>query len=170
MDSPIQDLQNKLEALKAVFVSRLPDKVQQIESALDDSLETVQGLAHKLAGSAGTYGFSHIGHMARNLELACHLLTEQGKKPSDDELKQINKLVSMLREGMKAKPDDFLTQAGVDVAEVPQTTIREIYDKREKNIILVDDDVDQASILERLLTNFGYSVRTLDHPSNYMMR
>ncbi|NQV48460.1 MAG: response regulator [Rhodospirillaceae bacterium] len=164
MSNPSNDLQNKLAALKAAFAARLPNKIQEIEDAAVVSLDTVQALAHKLAGSAGTYGFSNLGHTARNLELVCQSLTEPDQKSSDDGIIRVNELISMLHQGAKAGFDSLLTQPP-PVTQEQDDIISEPSQEGGKNIILVDDDVEQTSMLNQLLSNFGFSVRILDHPS-----
>ena len=110
MSNGTNDSQAKLAALEATFAAKLPDKIREIEDAVGDSLEAVRGLAHKLVGSAGTFGFSNLGYTAQKLELFCQSLTEKNKKPSDDDFKQINEWISMLCECAKIAPSHKRTK------------------------------------------------------------
>jgi len=76
-------LNDKLQQLRAAYAEKLPAKGNEIlnaaaplriggkgnAAAIADALETVHTLAHKLAGSAATYGYEAIGITARHLEL-----------------------------------------------------------------------------------------------------
>lgn len=70
------DFQAAIAALTAKFAASLPEKRQALESAFSlwiaerdqNALKDVIGVAHKLAGSAGSYGFDALGHAARDLE------------------------------------------------------------------------------------------------------
>jgi len=157
------DIHNKLAALKAAFATKLPDKIQEIEFTVGDGLETVESLAHKLAGSAGTHGFTNVGHTARKLELLCGSILEKSDKFSDNDINQINELIALLHEGAKNGADTLLSQPVVENTSSDEVSY-EISRNGNNSIILVDDDVEQSAILEQLLSNFGFSVLVLNHP------
>lgn len=70
------DFQAAIVALTAKFVASLPEKRQAMESAFAlwkdagdaNALKDLIGVAHKLAGSGGSYGFDALGRAARDLE------------------------------------------------------------------------------------------------------
>jgi HPt (histidine-containing phosphotransfer) domain-containing protein len=69
----------EFEELKREFLAEARDKVQQIETFLDDGrgldrLERMTYLAHQLKGSGGSYGFQRISTDAAQLERAVELL------------------------------------------------------------------------------------------------
>lgn len=62
------------EALRRRYIDSFPAKSAALESAVadlgDDNNEALQALrllAHKLAGSAGMYGFDDVGQLAREV-------------------------------------------------------------------------------------------------------
>ncbi len=62
------------EALRRRYIDSFPDKRAALEAASADldnqgaeSQQTLRQLAHKLAGSAGMYGFDDIGQLAREV-------------------------------------------------------------------------------------------------------
>lgn len=62
------------DTLRRRYIESFPDKSAAIEAAVDDlrkdgseALQALRLLAHKLAGSAGMYGFEDIGHLAREI-------------------------------------------------------------------------------------------------------
>lgn len=78
-DEHDDDLADEIEQLKASYASQLPQKTAELSQALDKALaaltggttpewRTIELGAHKLAGSSGTYGFSHLSALLRHLE------------------------------------------------------------------------------------------------------
>lgn len=60
------------EALRRRYVDSFAGKCVAFEAAIDgiggdEGISTLRDLAHKLAGSAGMYGFDDLGHLAREL-------------------------------------------------------------------------------------------------------
>lgn len=62
------------EALRRRYIDSFPGKSAALDAAIDalsaENTETLQALrllAHKLAGSAGMYGFDDLGHLAREV-------------------------------------------------------------------------------------------------------
>ena len=170
------DIQSKLTAMTAAFLSKLTDKVREMEEAAAplwdaadgdanaDALHAVQALAHKLAGSAGTYGFANLGHTARNLELTCQALGENSDALPAQELNQIGELIALMREQSESSANAAMSQRQPTI-HVPDSMVETASNPGTKNLILVDDDIEQSAMLEQLLTNYGYSIRVLTHPS-----
>ena len=172
------EIQNKLAAMTAAFLARLTDKVGELAEAaspLDDiassgadaisiALTTVQGLAHKLAGSAGTYGFGNIGHTARNLELLCQALLEQTDTITEQELSPFRDLLALMAKQAENAASSGMTQPN-RIVSIPDVLVEQESSREIRKLVLVDDDTEQSQFLEQLLTNFGFSVRVLDHPS-----
>jgi HPt (histidine-containing phosphotransfer) domain-containing protein len=77
-------LEERLADLTTAYVASLPERMNQIEQARDQwanthetddgpaALKSLHASAHKLAGSAATYGFHDLGTIASELEIACH--------------------------------------------------------------------------------------------------
>ena len=84
--SATDELQAQLQSLRVAYASRLPEKIARLceicrasleanadekEVALNrDARNMAHRLAHNLAGSGATYGFTDLGALARQLELA----------------------------------------------------------------------------------------------------
>lgn len=75
----------KLEALRRRFADRLPGMVLELEEACraPEKLEEAIRRAHTLAGTAGTFGLTELGRLARALEI---LLREGGAASATDDL------------------------------------------------------------------------------------
>ncbi len=72
MPADPEAIRAQFEALKAVFLQQLPARLEELEAAWnqDRTIETHR-LAHRLAGTAGTFGASAVSTVARAIE---HLL------------------------------------------------------------------------------------------------
>ena len=102
-----EELQAKLKALRDTYKSNLDARLDEIDAALDNlraagggnagELDTLLALAHKLTGSAGTFGLSGVSAAAGELEALCAPLVEEGKDASG-ELERITDLANDIRE------------------------------------------------------------------------
>ncbi len=96
MTDPNQQLQDQIKALRDEYESLLPERLDELDSAFADipddirdaaarqALETLYALAHKLTGSAGTFGFMTISQAAERLEAHCQSLLEDAPDAADD--------------------------------------------------------------------------------------
>jgi len=76
MAEPSPAFQAQLRALREAFTQSLPAHIAGLERAWADPscgdesrVAQLQQLAHRLGGTAGTFGFNHLAHAARELEL-----------------------------------------------------------------------------------------------------
>ena len=77
-DARIADARDRLAELRQGFAGRLRERVDELDAAVaavDDrqpaAVSKVEHLAHKLAGTAGSYGFHEVGEIAAELEALC---------------------------------------------------------------------------------------------------
>ena len=94
MDTSNADLIRKIEALKRLFVEGLGARLAEIEGAQarlrqdaplieqKDILRIILEQAHKIAGSAGTFGFGDMGMTASEIERLCDRIVK-GKHGTD---------------------------------------------------------------------------------------
>lgn len=101
MSDTIRDVENTLLELKHSFASTLPDRVAEIGEALDKSLTNSEALAHKLAGTAGMYGFETLSQTASELELLCEELRMRDTQPSANDLQELSRLLVTLQESAR---------------------------------------------------------------------
>lgn len=73
-----KDLDAAMRAIHAAYAEQLPERLREIGTTLDDCLrephvdahyQQLMMRLHKLAGSAGTFGFAELGHRATELEI-----------------------------------------------------------------------------------------------------
>src|SRR5882672_9891261 len=82
------ELHREFSGLRRTFLAQLPDRVQAIETTLNEALgageidrqriEALHHLAHRLCGSAGIYGCATVHAVAGALERAAEDLHEAG--------------------------------------------------------------------------------------------
>lgn len=77
-DATKADARDKLAALRNGFAARLRERVQELHDAVETAcaqddlgLPRTEELAHKLAGTAGSYGFLEVGEISAELEALC---------------------------------------------------------------------------------------------------
>jgi PAS domain S-box-containing protein len=99
--------QEKIVQLKAAFVEGLPARLAEIAAAQNAfvnslgaaqaaSLKTLVGQAHKLAGSAGTFGFPELGIAARELDIHGTELLKSGAPLDSGAIHRIAELVARI--------------------------------------------------------------------------
>ena len=108
MASPEEELQRKLAALKTQFVERLPARLEAMGKALQAlevadpgqataALKSLRNEAHKLSGTAGTFGFEALGEAASALEAFCDRLIDAGKATGAEDRRAIGTHLAALR-------------------------------------------------------------------------
>ena len=69
---PKNDLQARIEEARQRYVASIPGKIALIEAALaQEDQAQLSAIGHRLAGSAGMYGFPAMQECAAALEQAC---------------------------------------------------------------------------------------------------
>ncbi|MDA1099898.1 MAG: response regulator [Proteobacteria bacterium] len=166
--------EKKLAALRLSYASNLGDNLAELTAMADliaaegakvgviKALSDLRAKAHRLAGSAGTFGFPDLGEHARNLELFCQAIVERNSRPSTRECGEISNLVKLIL----ASNDQRQTAEYPIVASGPQTGKPENTGLAIKQtVLLVEDDIDQIRHLELGLGAFGYQVKVVDDPA-----
>jgi PAS domain S-box-containing protein len=155
----------QLDRLKASFAEKLAARLGEIEetaeaflaaTAPEDAtplLETLRSLAHKLAGAAGTFGYPQVGENARALEQLCLPLLDGAPSPGPEGREKVLALLGKLREtgGLPRQETE---------EEFPQPRKA---DGRQP-VLLVEDNLELARLLQYQLGNFGFNVHLLPSP------
>ena len=83
MNGGSKELNRRLEELKTAFANKLVGRLDEFElagrslnegdelSRQTEKLNKLFDIAHKLAGSAGTFGFEKLGDLASEIEVLC---------------------------------------------------------------------------------------------------
>ena len=99
------DGNSRFEKLAARYAERLPEKISEIEAAWDSlqasesfgaAASALRNLAHKLAGTAGSYGFSKLSGAAAALENELDTIPKQKRNASQATRTNMQALVDRL--------------------------------------------------------------------------
>ena len=108
MPNPDETLQRRLAELRDRFVAGFAERMSMMQvgagqlagaSSADDglaALKIIRTEAHKLVGTAATFGFASTGDSAAELEASCDALIEIGALPSSDERERLNDQIAAL--------------------------------------------------------------------------
>ncbi|TVP44412.1 MAG: diguanylate cyclase [Halomonas sp.] len=164
MANPEQTLlESKLAALKQSYLATLESELlalyndlseaiahnQEEPAALAHTLEDIHRRLHKIAGSAGTFGFQAVGQQVRTLEV-----TLQSWLEASHVLPPFTKLsafVQQLWELQREVSPGALPQAHTLAEESAITSVTIIW--------LVEEDVELGNRILEQLNNFSYTVR-----------
>jgi DNA-binding response OmpR family regulator len=96
-DRFLQDLDATIEKIRGPFASG------EIPFPVDDFLQTLMAQAHRIRGTAGSYGFSKISELAGEIEKAVEPCASRGCKITLPEWERVERLVDLMhRESVKA--------------------------------------------------------------------
>ena len=154
------DITAKLKALREDYAARLPQELTALHElsgrALTDSgaaqvahLTQLHQRLHKLAGSAGSFGFPQLGKQAKQLEIQVQQWLAQVVDPG--QLQVISVAVGALV--ALAQPDQPPLSVGVTDTEKPTA---------QTLIYLLEDDPAVAEDIVLNLRHFGHRVKHFD--------
>nr|WP_024309977.1 diguanylate cyclase [Pseudomonas sp. P818] len=153
-----QTLQQRLQQLGQQFTERLrqelPELMQQGERLLqtrdgqrDQLLQTLRDQLHRLAGSAGTFGFTQLGQQARELEQQAERWLDQQQRLEQD----LDSFVSALQQ-LGDQSD-----AGNSQSEQQQTARPAARAEGDTRLIyILEDEMAVGENMRLTLSNFGY--------------
>lgn len=98
------DLSAAFNQLRQRFAESLPQRAAAMSTAMQsgkvaEKFRTVIAESHKLAGACGTFGYSMLGAMARQIE---QLALEVQQRPSAEQEQAIPELINLIREFERA--------------------------------------------------------------------
>lgn len=156
-----QALQSQLQALNDKFAERLAEELTELEQRAERMQQAreaeqrrqlmldLHGRLHRLAGSAGTFGFSTLGEQSRLLEQRAERWLD-ATRPSGQALSSlvhaIGQMVANERAG-SAAPDSGV-QSAAQQDSLPAGC----------RIYLLESDLDMGEQMRQTLGNFGYDV------------
>lgn len=157
-DAGNPELQSQLQALNERFAERLRQELPELARMAGELQEPlarerlrqlmldIHEQLHRLAGSAGTFGFSRLGEQARSLELHAERWLAAAK-PGAQAL-----------HGFARAVQRFAAEA---LAESPEraTAAAETHYRPNCLIYLLEHDTQAGNDMGQTLSNFGYDVR-----------
>lgn len=142
-------LQTMQQTLRAQLMASACERREDEQQASREVLTDVYRRLHKLAGSAGTFGFDAIGSQARILEGGLKRWLEESDQAID--LQLVNVVSSQLQ-SMQVELAPSLQTA--PVIESPQEV-----GSSSVTIWLIEEDANLGRHIREQLTNFSYDVR-----------
>ena len=111
------DLQAKLAALRTQFGDGLAERMRDLEAAadgiaapLDDNgfaaVKNLRDHAHKMSGSAPTFGYTTVGDCAYELEMVCEAILADRDNPSPSNIGDIEPLVGKVSAAVEDGADN----------------------------------------------------------------
>jgi hypothetical protein len=106
-DETFRDIRSRFVVRTGEWVDEIVLLANLLEQSDGDraALERLSVIFHRIAGSAGTYGFPQVSSLADEGELACIGLVREGRPPSPEDLATFRRLAEEIRERMKALRD-----------------------------------------------------------------
>jgi len=156
-DAGSSELQRQLLELNERFGERLQQELPELAHLAGELLQPlqherlrqlmldIQEQLHRLAGSAGTFGFARLGEQARSLELRADRWLAAAK-PGSQAL-----------HGFARAIQRFATDSLGESSEMPPTALEAPY-RPDCLIYLLESDPQAGSDMAQTLGNFGYEV------------
>jgi len=155
-----QKLQETLRSLREQYARELPQRIAEVVELWQLLTESWTSLKakelayhlHRIAGTAGSFGFSDVGDIARQLDQQLTSLYEKNTLPDNNVIGQLaidmNKFISMAN-------DNVQTEAKPSIATESEHI--------SKNLVyIVDDDPTITNFLEFSLGQHGYKIITFN--------
>ncbi|MCE3026435.1 diguanylate cyclase [Salinicola sp. DM10] len=163
-----EDVQARLAALRVQYAERLGNDLQTLiaqarelaarqRSVEPAALETLRQGLHRIAGSAGTFGYPALGREAREMELWVQTVLETAVAPTSPMLSALNdRLCDSYR---------VLTDTQVPALAEPHASHAAGGEERPVRVGVMSQDA--SDVLEQALSGFGYACRRLATPSEW---
>jgi diguanylate cyclase (GGDEF)-like protein len=163
-----------------LYFEQLDDTLQQIESAWrqiqdddwrQDNADLIQQMAHKLAGSSLTLGYTQIGMASRAVEYSFRDATKQmtvsGETAEDTRtapaIRRYAHVLTCLEHDLDTLRQAVVTRHQDEVEPLRETTVASQQSRQDsrsvQSIFLVEDDPVQARELTMQIGYFGYTVQ-----------
>jgi PAS domain S-box-containing protein len=158
---------DSLATLRQNYVSKLSLVLQELSVDLNTletqpsqtSLANILITVHKMAGSAGTFGFSKISELARQLEAKVNQsLNDQGKIAPQKSF-ELHDLIKLINSQLKSK-DQPGPSSSTDWEPFSQEKLCK--SNSSKTVIIVDDDRELIDLLGAQLSRYGYHLILLN--------
>jgi len=166
------DFDDRFAALRAQFLGRLGERIDSLDALVDGmerdpaadtgagALREIREIAHKLAGSGGTFGFPGVSLVARDLEEIADRVMTHGNIPDAADCRRARDLIARMRresETVPETPEEATLPIGPVGAAPPFGA-----GARKWRIVLVEDDAVQARVVTEFLRNADYEVVHFD--------
>lgn len=156
------ELHAKLQLLSETYAAQLPQKLRQIEQALDQlpatawdeaGFQVLLRVVHGLIGSGKTFGFVSLSDVARQLEIYLRQLALDKTVISVEQRNHILEAIETLHQGAAHRDGPMTAQSELIAVVQPGQNIAV-----PRRIFVVEDEQELAEELKIQLGYFGYEV------------
>lgn len=160
MSDAAEALKNQLTALNDAFAVRLRKELPELGQLAEQLLRIreegqrrslmldVHQRLHRLAGSAGTFGFTALGQQSRVLELQIDGWLEAAKPTTPELTAFVRATHLMVTEALTGTPDNSLFDKRDEYGQLPVG----------RRVFLLEQDPGAGQDMCQTLSNFGYEV------------
>ena len=166
-ETPLSDnLQRHLQQLGEQFAERLQEELPQLDDLAQQllractpaeqqrCLNSLRNRLHRLAGTAGTFGFVSLGERARQLELQAEQWLATLQQEQQGLQAYIDSLQQLARQQHRPEP----------APESQASTLRSTKaDREEYCIYILEDEASVGENMRLTLSNFGYHAEHFTH-------
>jgi len=170
--SPSSEVRKKLETLRNRFRDKTVREIEGLVASIFNAsrhpeaieeLTAAYQLLHRLAGSAGTPGYTQLGEQARKLEIAIRPLADQIASGADKEHLRLQ-LAQLLDAGC----DEQVTGLGnLLITAEPVSTEwhrpRPAEAENQSVLLILESDQELAELISQGLALYGYQLRNLSN-------
>ncbi len=166
---PDNNLKKKLQALSLKFAATAGDRVAEIETAarriieaqedgeISKALDETAFLAHRLAGSAASFGLPSLGGTAAALEKLLNSIKSSAVAISNEQSRLIKTIIGDLGKNLnKEKPPPPASATSTAATAKAET---EAETEKQRLVFIIEDDKDLTGDLAAQLGHFGYGAR-----------
>ncbi len=148
MSDSKKNIIEQLNAQRSAFAGTLNSRLHEMEdsfsgivsgkkwSQIVESVESLRAQAHKLTGSAGTFGMSDISDAARQVEDACDALCRTRKPLSKKRFKKLETNMAGVKASIAASHSDTIS----DIHEFDVLSKKQARAHAGETVLIVDDD------------------------------
>ncbi len=171
MDPRAIRLEERIRQVKAGFLAALPEtaaRIRELWRSLrhdewsGQAARELQLIAHRLAGSGGTFGFPEVSRLGAALDVALGEAIAPGEPPSPEIMLSLAQKV----DGLAGVVRDALVSAPAGSEPLPVLT--ESSARVPRLVAVVDDDEFLRERLSILLEGAGYRVASFETPAKAM--
>ncbi|HEY9871132.1 MAG TPA: response regulator [Candidatus Obscuribacterales bacterium] len=163
-----QDLQDELDKLRREYASKLPDKLDDLRRAVNAAreranesslLNQAKSLAHKIRGTAGSYGFTTIGERVGKIEEALTLLEKEERQDASELWNRVGgDLAGAISEALSVSLRDPRS-----LESAPDSAVS-THRPSMARILLVDDDPEFLELARAMGRQRLIEIVTASHP------
>jgi diguanylate cyclase (GGDEF)-like protein len=168
MTSRKDSYDSALTRLRDVYAQELPKKIGtlqrmwaafQVDGTSTELLATVRRMVHSLVGAGGTLGFPEISQRARELELFLDSILDCDAVPTQPQCTEIDRLMEALAHGCEISTDSPMARQERDRARPSAPASSGAPAERERCVLVLLDNQDEAELLRDQMVQFGYAVQ-----------